>query len=93
MHKGRIILHIDLNCFYASVEQIYDPSLKGKPIAIAGNPKERRGIVITCSYEARKSGVYTTMNVGEARRKCPELIVLPPNFERYRAASKSFLDY
>ncbi|GAA3346799.1 DNA polymerase IV [Lysinibacillus sp. FSL M8-0216] len=90
MHKGRIILHIDLNCFYASVEQIYDPSLKGKPIAIAGNPKERRGIVITCSYEARKSGVYTTMNVGEARRKCPELIVLPPNFERYRAASKSF---
>ena len=90
MHKGRIILHIDLNCFYASVEQIYDPSLKGKPIAIAGNPKERRGIVITCSYEARNSGVYTTMNVGEARRKCPELIVLPPNFERYRAASKSF---
>jgi len=90
LHKGRIILHIDLNCFYASVEQIYDPSLKGKPIAIAGNPKERRGIVITCSYEARNSGVYTTMNVGEARRKCPELIVLPPNFERYRAASKSF---
>ncbi|POZ55952.1 DNA polymerase IV [Lysinibacillus sphaericus] len=92
MHKGRIILHIDLNCFYASVEQIYDPSLKGKPIAIAGNPKERRGIVITCSYEARKSGVYTTMNVGEARRKCADLIVLPPNFERYRAASKAFFN-
>lgn len=92
MNKGRIILHIDLNCFYASVEQIYDPSLKGKPVAIAGNPKERRGIIITCSYEARANGVYTTMNVGEARRKCPELIVLPPNFERYRAASKSFFN-
>ena len=92
MHKGRIILHIDLNCFYASVEQIYDPFLKGKPVAIAGNPKERRGIIITCSYEARAKGVYTTMNVGEARRKCPKLIVLPPNFDRYRAASKSFFN-
>ncbi len=92
MNKGRIILHIDLNCFYASVEQIYDPTLKGKSVAIAGNPKERRGIIITCSYEARARGVYTTMNVGEARRKCPELIVLPPNFERYRAASKSFFN-
>ena len=92
MHKGRIILHIDLNCFYASVEQIYDPTLKGKPVAIAGNPKERRGIIITCSYEARAKGVYTTMNVGEARRKCPELIVIPPNFDRYRAASKSFFN-
>ncbi|CAM5229472.1 DNA polymerase IV OS=Lysinibacillus sphaericus OX=1421 GN=dinB PE=3 SV=1 [Lysinibacillus sphaericus] len=92
MHKGRIILHIDLNCFYASVEQIYDPSLKGKPIAIAGNPKERRGIV-TCSYEARKSGLYTTMTVGDARRKRADLIVLSPNFEPYRAASKAFLAY
>ncbi|MGE7093924.1 DNA polymerase IV [Lysinibacillus sp. NPDC048646] len=92
MHKGRIILHIDLNCFYASVEQIYDTSLKGKPVAIAGNPKERRGIIITCSYEARAKGVYTTMNVGEARRKCPELIVRPPNFDRYRTASKSFFN-
>lgn len=92
MNKGRIILHIDLNCFYASVEQVYDPTLKGKPVAIAGNPKERRGIIITCSYEARAKGIFTTMNVGEARRKCPELIVLPPNFDRYRAASKSFFN-
>lgn len=91
MNKRRIILHIDLNCFYASVEQIYDPTLKGKPVAIAGNPKERRGIIITCSYEARAKGVYTTMNVGEARRKCPELIVISPNFDRYRAASKSLI--
>lgn len=92
MYLGRIILHIDLNSFYASVEQKYDPSLKGKPVAIAGNPKERRGIIITCSYEAREKGVYTTMNVGEARRKCPDLILLPPNFDRYRAESRAFFN-
>ena len=87
---ARIILHIDMNCFYASVEQIYDESLKGKPIAIAGNPQERRGIIITCSYEARAFGVKTTMTIHEARRLCPELIILPPNFERYRHSSKQF---
>lgn len=89
---SRIILHIDMNSFYASVEQSYDPTLKGKAIAIAGNPKERRGILVTCSYEARAKGVYTTMSVWEAKRKCPELILLPPNFERYRIASKAMFD-
>ena len=81
-----------MNSFYASVEQAHDPSLKGKPIAIAGNPKERRGILVTCSYEARAKGVYTTMSVWEAKRKCPEIILLPPNFERYRIASKAMFD-
>ena len=90
MAKGRIILHIDMNSFYASVEQKLNPKLKGKPVAVAGNPKERRGIIITCSYEARAFGVKTTMNVGEAKRLCKDLIVLPPNFERYREASVSF---
>lgn len=89
---SRVILHIDMNSFYASVEQSYDPALKGKAIAIAGNPKERRGILVTCSYEARARGVYTTMSVWEAKRKCPELILLPPNFERYRIASKAMFD-
>lgn len=78
-----------MNSFYASVEQAHNPSLKGKAIAIAGNPKERRGILVTCSYEARAKGVYTTMSVWEAKRKCPELILLPPNFEIYRIASKA----
>lgn len=90
--KGKIILHIDMNCFYASVEQVYNQSLKGKPVAVAGNPQERRGIIVTCSYEARASGVKTTMTVGEARKLCPELIILPPNFERYREASKHFVN-
>lgn len=89
MGKAKIIFHLDMNCFYASVEQALDPTLKGKPIAIAGNPKERRGILVTCSYEARAKGIYTTMPVWEAKRKCPELLLLPPNFEKYREASKA----
>ncbi|WP_202406509.1 DNA polymerase IV [Virgibacillus salexigens] len=86
--KRRVIFHIDMNCFYASVEMAYNPELKGKPLAIAGNPEERRGIVVTSSYEARSKGVKTTMNLWEAKKRCPELIVMRPNFDRYRAASR-----
>ncbi|MFY3793228.1 DNA polymerase IV [Ureibacillus sp. MALMAid1270] len=89
MGAARIIFHVDMNSFYASVEQAYNPELKGKALAIAGNPKERRGIIVTSSYEARAKGIYTTMNVGEAVRKCPELIILPPDFPKYRTASKA----
>ncbi|GHI01059.1 DNA polymerase IV [Neobacillus kokaensis] len=85
--NGRVILHVDMNSFYASVEMAYDPALKGKPLAIAGNVEERRGIIVTCSYEARKFGVKTTMPLWEAKKLCPQLIVKKPNFERYRAAS------
>ncbi|EKN63129.1 DNA polymerase IV [Schinkia azotoformans] len=87
--KGRVILHVDMNSFYASVEMAYNPSLKGKPLAVAGNPEERRGIIVTCSYEARAKGVKTTMPLWEAKKLCPELIVLPPDFEKYRKASIS----
>src|SRR5690625_3242491 len=66
----------------------YDTNLKGKPVAIAGNPEERKGIIVTSSYEARAYGVKTTMPLWEARRLCPDLIVLRPNFERYREASQ-----
>ncbi|MGM8213347.1 DNA polymerase IV [Virgibacillus sp. W0430] len=86
--KRRIIFHIDMNCFYASVERVFDPKLKNKPIAIAGNPQERKGIIITSSYEARSKGVKTTMPIWEARKRCPELIILRPNFDRYRASSE-----
>ncbi|MDP4105073.1 MAG: DNA polymerase IV [Bacillota bacterium] len=85
--NGRVILHVDMNSFYASVEMAYDSGLKGKPLAIAGNVEERRGIIVTCSYEARKFGVKTTMPLWEAKKLCPNLIVKPPNFDRYRAAS------
>jgi DNA polymerase IV len=85
--KGRVILHVDMNSFYASVEMAYDSELKGKPVAIAGNVEERRGIIITCSYEARKFGVKTTMPLWEAKKLCPQLVIRKPNFERYRTAS------
>lgn len=87
--KGRVIFHIDMNCFYASVEMARNPKLKGKPVAIAGNPEERRGIIVTSSYEARAKGVKTTMPLWQAKKLCPELIVMRPNFERYRKASQA----
>lgn len=85
--KGRIIFHIDMNCFYASVEMAFNQKLKGKALAIAGNPDERKGIIVTSSYEARAKGVKTTMPLWQARKLCPELIVMKPNFDRYRVAS------
>src|SRR5690625_7734889 len=84
----KVIFHVDMNSFYASVEVVYNPSLKGKPLAIAGNPEERKGIIVTSSYEARAKGVKTKMPLWQARELCPELIVLRPNFERYRNMSK-----
>jgi DNA polymerase-4 len=90
--NGRVILHVDMNSFYASVETAYDPKLKGKPLAIAGNVEERRGIIVTCNYEARKFGVKTTMPLWEAKKLCPQLIVMKPNFERYRTASIGMFD-
>ena len=90
--KGKVIFHVDMNSFYASVEKVYNPSLKHQPVAIAGNPKERRGIVVTASYEARARGVKTTMPVWEAREKCPDLIILPPDFEKYRAMSRQIFE-
>lgn len=87
-----ILFHIDMNCFYASVEQSLNPRLKGKPVAVGGDPKERRGIIVTCSYEARALGIFTTMRVTDAMKICPQLTILKPNFERYRDASKKMFD-
>src|SRR5699024_2450725 len=86
-NKAQVIFHVDMNSFYASVEVAHNPKLKGKPIAIAGNPRERRGIVVTSSYEARAHGVKTTMPVWEAKKLCPDLIVIRPNFPLYREMS------
>lgn len=90
--NGRVILHVDMNSFYASVEMAHNPMLKGKPLAVAGNVEERRGIIVTCSYEARKFGVKTTMPLWEAKKLCPSLVVMKPNFERYRTASSAIFD-
>lgn len=92
MRRGRIIFHIDMNCFFAAVEMTYDERLRGKPVAVAGNPEERRGIIMTSSYEARAFGVKTTMPIWQAKKLCPSLIVVKPNRDRYRAASKALFD-
>ncbi|MFV8828016.1 DNA polymerase IV [Alkalihalobacterium sp. APHAB7] len=90
--KRKVIFHIDMNSFYASVESANDPSLRGKPLAVAGNEEERRGIVVTCSYEARARGVKATMPVWQAKRLCPNLIIRQPDFTKYRSASLRMFD-
>src|SRR4026208_2543563 len=86
----RSIVHLDADAFFASVEQSADARLRGKPIAVGG---ERRGIIASASYEARKFGVYTPMPTVRARKLCPKLIVLPGNFERYEQFSTWMFGY
>jgi len=91
--KGRVILHIDLNAFYCSVHEAVEPErYRGKPLAVAGSVELRKGIVVTSSYPARARGVRTGMQVRQAIRVCPELIVIPPDFDLYRSFSKRFMN-
>ena len=89
---SKVIAHIDMNCFYASVEEKYDPELKGKPLAIAGEIKTRHGIVVTANYEARDKGVKSTMRVGDARKLCPNIKILKPDMVKYQEESKRIFD-
>lgn len=82
----QIIIHVDMDAFYASVETRDDPSLRGKPLIIGSLPHER-GVVATCSYEARKYGIHSAMNIKEAYRRCPNGIFMHPNFDKYKAVS------
>ena len=82
----RKIIHIDMDAFYASVEQRDFPELRGKPLAVGGDPNGR-GVVAAASYEVRKFGVRSAMSCYEARKRCPEVIFVPPRFDIYRAVS------
>lgn len=84
----RAILHSDLNCFYASVEMMLDPSLRGKAVAVCGSTEDRHGIVLAKSEKAKKAGIKTGMVNWEARQLCKDLIVVPPQYDQYLKYSK-----
>jgi DNA polymerase-4 len=83
----RRIVHIDMDAFYASVEQRDRPELRGRPVAVGGSPASR-GVVAAASYEARQHGVRSALPMSQAIRQCPELVVVPPDFAKYRAVSQ-----
>ena len=95
INSNRKIIHIDMDAFFASVEQMDNPDLRGKPIAVGG--AENRGVVAAASYEARKFGVRSALSGVLAKKNCPDLIFVKPRFERYAAISnqirKIFYDY
>jgi DNA-directed DNA polymerase III PolC len=86
----RVIVHLDADAFFASVEQAADSRLRGKPVAVGG---EKRGIIASASYEARKFGVYTPMPTVRARKLCPKLIILPGDFDKYEHFSRWMFSY
>jgi len=92
----RKIIHCDCDCFYAAVEARDNPGLQGLPVAVGGSP-EHRGVVATCNYEARKFGIHSAMSSAMARRKCPQLVIIKPDMNKYRAVSRQiqqiFHDY
>ena len=86
----REIIHIDMDAFFASVEQLYRPELRGKPLAVGGHPK-RRGVVSTCSYEARKFGIHSGMPSRTALNLCPDLELIEPDFRKYSRISRKIM--
>src|SRR5262245_45770157 len=79
--RPRKIIHLDMDAFFASVEQLDDPALRGRPVAVGGDPKGR-GVVAAASYEARAFGVKSAMPMSQAMRLCPELVRISPRFGR-----------
>ena len=87
---ARRIMHVDLDAFFVSVEQVLNPELRGKPVVVGGRP-DRRGVVAAASYEARSFGLHSGMPLITASRLCPQAIFIEGNFQRYREASRKFM--
>ena len=85
---NRTILHSDCNCFYASVELLHHPELRGKPVAVGGDPEARHGIVLTADYTAKRYGVKTGMALWQAKQVCPDITFLPPRMDLYLRFSR-----
>jgi len=83
----RWIMHVDMDAFYAAVEQRDDPALRGRPVVVGARPGGR-GVVATCSYEARRFGIRSAMPIGEAWRRCPDAVYLRPRMAYYAAISR-----
>ncbi len=86
MTQDRTIIHIDMDAFYAAIEQRDQPELRGRAVIVGGSPN-RRGVVASCSYEARQFGIHSAMPSRTAFRLCPQAVFLPAHFEVYRAVS------
>lgn len=84
----RVILHSDINSCYASIELLHHPELRGKPVAVGGDPEARHGIVLTADYVAKKHGVKTGMALWQARQVCPDITFVPPRMDLYLRFSK-----
>ena len=85
---NRTILHSDCNCFYASVELLHHPELRGKPVVVGGDPEARHGIVLTTDYTAKRYGVKTGMALWQAKQVCPDITFLPPRMDLYLRFSR-----
>src|SRR5215212_4688442 len=83
--RPRKVIHIDMDAFFASVEQRDNPDLRGRPVAVGG--ARERGVVAAASYEARRFGVHSAMPSVTAKRECPDLVFVPPRFDVYKAVS------
>src|SRR5207237_10078820 len=94
MPENRVLLHVDMDAFYAALEIRENPELEGKPVVVGADPRKHpRGVVLTASYEARKFGVRSAMSCVQAVRMCPDAVFVPPQFELYGRLRSDMLAY